>query len=265
MIKLLVSDLDGTLLNHENNIQQEDIDAIQQATRQGIGFAIATGRMDHEIQSVLDILHQTGNGHRVSQNGAFVYDKDGKFIHANTFPHEHIQDIFAATISEKTLTSVSTETDTYVLEENWATREMQKRIFHTLLIEPALKEQLGKSIHPSKISVHGKTEDLQSLQQILDERFADHLDSFISDPSCLDLMPKNICKGAAVEQLMSILKIEPDEMACFGDSFNDVSMFELTKHSYAMAQAPDQVKARTEHVVPNVAEAITDLRSKGLL
>ncbi|MYL35280.1 Cof-type HAD-IIB family hydrolase [Pontibacillus yanchengensis] len=265
MIKLLAIDLDGTLLTMEKQVNEHDIDAIQHAMSSGVDLAIATGRMDHEIKEVLKLLKQENKGHRVSQNGAFVYDKDDKFIHANTFSPEHIQDIFSAAVTNDVIPSVSTETDTYVIEKTANVREMEKRLFYSVHATPDLKEQLGKSIHPSKISIHGANNRLQKLQETINSSFSNELDSFISDPNCLDLMPKNISKGAAIQQLISLLGIEPEEVACMGDSFNDVSMFELTPHSFAMEQAPPEVKEKTSHVVSGVDAAIAHLFEEGLL
>ncbi|KGX88127.1 Cof-type HAD-IIB family hydrolase [Pontibacillus litoralis] len=262
MIKLLVCDLDGTLIDGENKVKQQDVQAIQDAIDNGITLAIASGRMDHEIKAVLELLEQKENGHRVSQNGAFIYDKEGQAILSNTFPPEKIQELFRSTLGEDILTTVSTATDTYVLEDNLAAQEVQKRLFHKLIIEPDMLTKLGTEINPSKIAVFGKTDRLKALQKEIDATYDHYTESYISDPMCLDLMPKHISKGAAVKKLMQMYGYNPEEIACVGDSYNDLSMFELTPNSFAMPQAEDAVKEKATHVITDVADAIHYLLKK---
>ncbi len=83
MIKLIVSDLDGTLLGFDKKIKEEDKRAIQLAIENGIDFAVASGRMDIEILEVLKEIEQ--KAHRVSQNGAYIYTKTDVSLHSAAF------------------------------------------------------------------------------------------------------------------------------------------------------------------------------------
>lgn len=259
MIKMLVLDLDGTILNFEKEVSPRDIEAIKTIMDHGVQLTIATGRLDHEIEAVLKMMDLEGKANRISQNGAFGYDKDGSHIHSHTFEPTHVKEVFQAAVHEELITTVSTEKDVYVKEESKGLEAMKKRMFRPVIIEPNLADQLGTIIHPSKISLHGANIALKQMQQKIEEQFGDVLDTFISDPACLDLMPKNISKGAGIEHLLESFDIEPNEIACVGDSFNDLSMFSLTTHSYAMSQAEPAVKEQASQVVPSVAKAIEHL------
>lgn len=266
MIKMLVFDLDGTLLTIDKDVSTRDANAIKHVLESSdVDLTIATGRMDHEINIILDSIEQSGKGNRISQNGAFVYSKEGEPLYSNLFDTPVTQDIFKEALGDRWITTALTEKEQFVIEKTEDIRQLESMLLHPLHETPDLVDQLGSSIQPSKISIFGETEDLKALQKTIDARFTDDLDSFISDPACLDIMPKHINKGAAVKRLIEEKGIKPEEIACVGDSYNDISMFELTPHSFAMPQAEPDVKAKANHVVNSVQEAIEHLLAENLI
>ncbi|MNG28732.1 putative bifunctional phosphatase/peptidyl-prolyl cis-trans isomerase [compost metagenome] len=69
-------------------------------------------------------------------------------------------------------------------------------------------------------------------------------------------MPHQVSKGTSLLTLIEHLGFTPEETACFGDSFNDVSMFGITPHSFAMHTAHPDVKKQAAYTVTSVSEAI---------
>ncbi|MBN9656386.1 HAD family hydrolase [Halobacillus sp. GSS1] len=263
MIKLFVTDLDGTLLGADHYIKNEDIDALNRMIEDGHPLAVASGRMDHEI---IEVLKRVGvDGHRVSQNGAFVFDNEGTQIHAKTFDSELAQRIVQAVEKEPMIKTVSTADETFTKESNRFVDMISEQMFHDIIIQPDLNEKVGQTITPSKIALHGKEADVMKAAERIEELFGKEIDSFVSHETCVDMMPKSINKQTGLRQLIEGLGIQPDEIACVGDSFNDLSMFEMTPYSYAMSTAHDQVKEKASTVVDHVHEAIEDLDKKGLL
>ncbi|CDQ20384.1 hypothetical protein SAMN05192559_105354 [Halobacillus karajensis] len=263
MIKMFVTDLDGTLLGADHYIKNEDIDALKQMIEDGTPLTVASGRMDHEIA---EVLKRVGvNGHRVSQNGAFVFNDENTQIHAKTFENELAQRIVQAIDQEPMVKTVSTADQTFTKESNKYTDMISAQMFHDIIINPELNDQVGKTVTPSKITLHGKEEDVVRAAEMVKQQFGEEIDSFISHETCVDMMPKSINKQSGLRQLIESLGIQADEIACVGDSFNDVSMFQMTPHSYAMSTAHDEVRSYAETVVDHVHEAIEDLDRKGLL
>ncbi|MGR9047118.1 HAD family hydrolase [Halobacillus faecis] len=263
MIKLFVTDLDGTLLGEDHYIKNEDIDALKRLVEEGPPLAVASGRMDHEI---IEVLKRVGvNGHRVSQNGAFVFNDEDTQIHAKTFESELAQRIIQTIDQEPMIKTVSTADETFTKESNAFVDMISEQMFHEIIVKPELNEQVGQTIIPSKIALHGKEADVMKAAERIKETFGEEIDSFISHETCVDMMPKSINKQSGLRQLIEGLGIQPDEIACVGDSFNDLSMFEMTPYSYAMSTAHDQVKEKASAVVDHVHEAIENLDKKGLL
>lgn len=78
MIKLIASDMDGTLLNHNHKIPKENVKLINFAKKQGIEFVVATGRAYYEALPALN--EENINCDVISFNGGIVYDKNGNII-----------------------------------------------------------------------------------------------------------------------------------------------------------------------------------------
>ncbi|MGP4067394.1 HAD family hydrolase [Halobacillus sp. B29] len=263
MIKLFVSDLDGTLLGMDHYIKNEDIDALRRMVEQGTPLTVASGRMDHEIKEVLSRLKVPG--HRISQNGAFVFNESDGHIHSKTFEGELARKVMNHIEQEPMIKTVSTSDKTFTKEHNEWIDKISEQLFHDIIVEPQMADQFGTTIAPSKITLHGKENDVIAAYKRIDEAFGERTDSFISHETCVDIMPKSINKGSGLHSLIAELGIHPHEVACVGDSFNDLPMFELTPHNYVMSTAHPEVQEKANTVVDHVHEAIEDLEKKGLL
>lgn len=254
MIKLLVSDLDGTLLTREKTVKKIDQEALKKAKANNIDICLASGRMDNEINSVMNLLGETY--HRISQNGAFVRTKDQQEIHTVTFDSETAAFIYENVLSPELLTLVCSFDTQFIQEKSDAATEIEKFLFFPLQVEKNLISEIGRSIHTSKITIIGRPEDIIEKEKHIHSTLAGKIDAYRSDKSCLDLMPLNINKGRAVEILANALDIHLHEVACIGDSYNDIYMFELTPYSFAMKHSDDEVKAKAKYTVDSVDEAV---------
>ncbi|MCP3033408.1 Cof-type HAD-IIB family hydrolase [Halobacillus sp. A1] len=263
MIKLFISDLDGTLLGMNHSIKDEDIQAIKTLKSNETDFAVASGRMDHDIEQVLSKMQV--DGHRISQNGAFVYGMDNHRIHSKFFDAEHAKQVMEFVKDEPMVKTVSTEDKIFTAEHNEWVDLISAQLFQDVIIEPKLIEQFGNTLTPAKITLHGKEEDVVLAYNRVSKKFDEEFDSFISHESCVDIMPKMINKGNGIKALLGKVGLEPNEVACVGDSFNDLPMFAVTPHSYAMSTAHPDVQKKAEYVVDHVYEAVEDLKNKGLL
>ncbi|MFS1518944.1 HAD family hydrolase [Bacillus sp. SCS-151] len=253
MIKLIVSDLDGTLLNFNKQVTDEDIDALKRANEQNITFAIATGRMEPEVLEVLKVVND--RFHRISQNGAFVITNDNEVLHHTTFSPAIAHDIYKYTRDQNDIiTLVCHDNTNYAEKIDEHIERIQGRMFFPIVEKPNLLAEMKAGMAPTKIIIGGY--DVQKHEKNLLELFPTQLDAFVSEENCLDVMPKNISKGNAIQNLLNHLNLSTDEIACIGDSFNDIPMFKLTANSYAMSEAHPNVKKEAKYVVNSVSEAI---------
>ncbi|MDM5156242.1 HAD family hydrolase [Bacillus sp. DX1.1] len=254
MIKMFVSDIDGTMMQHGGIIDDQDITALRSLAEQNVILCFASGRLDNEIAK---LMKEVGtNFHRISVNGVFVYTYEDKQLLSATFDSNILPDLLSITKEAPYFRYVSDEHNYYIEEKTPFIHELEKQVMMTSVEEPNLLQKIDDTIFPNKISVGGIKEDLQVLQKKIDEKFHGKVSTFISAEQCLDVMPPNISKGSAISVLLQEFQIRPEEIACIGDSYNDIPMFSLTPHSFAMSQADHAVKEHAQHVVSSVKDAV---------
>lgn len=263
MIKLFATDLDGTLLKNYHTISEQDKLAMHALQEQQIELTIATGRSDNEIREIFHTLEL--NGHRVSQNGTFVHNIENELLYEQTFSSKISQEIYQEIEKHELNYLISTKEHTLLKEITPFFKKYEDVFFFPLIEHNSLATAIGTNVFPSKFMLVGETNEITAAQSQLQLQFNDQMESFLSDPTCIDIVPKGVNKGNALRQLLATIDIEPEEIAVIGDSFNDISMFQLTPHSYAMSTAHPDVKKHATHVVEHVHQAIADLEAKGLL
>ncbi|WP_058300276.1 Cof-type HAD-IIB family hydrolase [Gorillibacterium timonense] len=256
MIKLFASDLDGTLLDRHRRVSPKDRAAIETASREGCEICFASGRMFTELNTVMNEFE--ARFHSISQNGATVHTKERALLASSSFKPELAAQLLQVSREFHLESFVHSSDDSFYLEERTErTLPYEARIMTVGTVCGDLEAALRhKELVSSKFSHFGGIERLRLLQAELTRRFQGHVNVFISDKDCLDVMPLNVSKGAGLSVLTEHLGVRPDEVACIGDSYNDLSMFSFTPHSFAMEGAPDEVKKEARYVVSSVAEAI---------
>ncbi|WP_297988802.1 HAD family hydrolase [Anoxybacillus sp.] len=254
MIRLIVTDLDGTLLGYDRRVKAEDREAVVRAMTNGIDFAVASGRMDNEI---LEVVKEIGHdAHRISQNGAFVYTNDHRLLHRSAFDPAVARAIYEQARTLEAIVLVCDEHTSFVETKTEQMEHMRSRLFFDIVEKKQMLDAIGHDLSPSKITVIAEEDVVNRFQSFVHKQWDRYVDTFISEPRCLDIMPKQISKGEALRLLMNHLQLKGEEVACFGDSFNDIPMFRLTPHSFVMSHAHEQVKSEANYVVSSVHEAI---------
>jgi Cof subfamily protein (haloacid dehalogenase superfamily) len=194
--------------------------------------------------------------HRISQNGAFIVMNDENDLHSTFFEPEIAKKLYHFVKDKDVSTLVSTRHEEMVQRKTDFIKRIEGLLYTPILEKPNLHDEIGVDIFPSKIVINGPDELIEQIQKELHEQFPKELDAYISAPRTLDLMPKNISKGNAVKKLAEEIGINPNEIACVGDSFNDVPMFQIAEYSFAMSNARQEVKAHAKFEVESVGEAI---------
>ncbi|UKS27594.1 HAD family hydrolase [Paenibacillus sp. HWE-109] len=254
MIKLIVSDLDGTLLDHSKKVSDRELAALAKVKEAGIALCLASGRMNVEMQQVLEEI-----GHRaysVSQNGAFIHLEDGSYLQSKLFEPQLAYNVYQLLKDFDLVKLICSGEANYITHLTPASDAIQARTFRPFLIKEDLEQSLQNEFAVCKFSMFGEIDILLNLKARMEEELGEHLEMFISDKDCLDIMPLHVSKGSSLLQLIEKLGLKTEEIACVGDSFNDVSMFGITPHSFAMSGAHPDVKKQAAYQVDSVADAI---------
>ncbi len=161
LIKMFVSDLDGTLFQGQIGVSEEDKAALNNLHDQGVEICIATGRQDDEI---LDVANQLGFPvHRISQNGAYVFDKNGKLLYEAAFSLRTAKKIYEAGKPFDFACQVSIGQNIYTTKITKHTASVADRLLVPLIHDPDLWEKINEQNVPGKISFIGELDQILEL------------------------------------------------------------------------------------------------------
>lgn len=262
MIKLIVSDLDGTLLDHTRRINDRDLQAVKTAIGDGFEFCIASGRMYSEINIIMQEFNSCY--HAIGQNGATIHKKETGYLASSVFDAGTASRILQLTNTYDHFINFvhCTDDSFYIKKRTDVSHPYEARIMTACTERVDLKEAIrAEEIRCCKLSYFGELEQLIQLKSELNSQFEGEIETFISDKDCLDVMPLRVSKGVGLTLLIKELGLSPNEVACIGDSFNDLSMFAVTEHSFAMGGSHIDIRNQASAVVPSVAEAINQIIS----
>jgi len=266
MIKLILSDLDGTLLYPTLDITRKDKEAIIKGNNQGVEFGVATGRLDYEIQNIEKMI-DVHVPYRISQNGGVVCNKDNEVLFEDRFNEEILGELLSLVRRDGVETQYLTKDNYYLEYMSDKTKEKEaKQSIRNMVEDADILNKVSKTHFLTKISIKGNLEDLKEMDQVIREKLGHYVDTYITAVNCIDIVPKGVSKGNSIVWLCGKLGLTLDEVAVIGDSYNDVSMLKVTPNSFVMSHGDLEVQKEGTYIVESVAEAIEkilELNKKG--
>lgn len=239
MIKLIVSDIDGTLVpDGGNKVNPELYDVILKLREKGIQFAAASGRQWASIESIFGPVKE--KVFYLSDNGAYV-GCHGRNLFLNTLDRHIVMDMIADVRKIKGLEIMVSGPDVVYLETkdqafvDWMIHGYQFRV-------EQVEDLTQVDSQFIKISVYRKT-DVENHTKELREKYGNRLKITIAGDMWMDCMRLGINKGQAVKLLQDSLEISVEETMAFGDQLNDIEMLKQAYYSFAVGNAREEVKA----------------------
>lgn len=259
MIKLIASDLDGTLLqNGAQSLPEGVIPFIEElAVKHGILFVAASGRQYPNLVR----LFGSASKHMafICENGSLVFYRD-KLLAGHPMDRET-----ALTISHDILSlpgcelQISGEKTCYLIPKS--ERFVDRMVNH---VKNDIKLLSAPEEHPEpyyKISVFEETGIAEGHGPDLLSRHKDKAQCTISGKAWLDCVAPDVNKGNALRELTDILGIKKEECVAFGDNYNDLEMLDFVKYGYVMDNANQEIKSRYNYHCSDVVTAIKALLS----
>ncbi|MGC6767254.1 Cof-type HAD-IIB family hydrolase [Enterococcus sp. LJL128] len=262
MIKLIASDMDGTLLDSKMAVSKDNASAIREAARQGVEFMVATGRAYTEAKPPLE---EAGiECAMITLNGAQVFDKDGNSVFVAGIEKDTVHEVLDMLDQHEVYYEISTN-------EGIFSEKQEKRIenfaTHIASTMPHLTYKVAIAMAAAHLSLLEITyvKDMRELIDREDIEVLKIIGFSIEGPKVLgpvslklDKLPdvvvtssaqnnievnhKNAQKGIAVANIAKKKGISADEVMTIGDNFNDVSMLQWAGVSFAMGNAEVEVK-----------------------
>lgn len=247
MIKLIAVDMDGTLLKSDKSMPTRTAEIIKELLKRDVRFVVASGRQYYSLYK--DFMNIDSPIIYIAENGAMIFDNQN-MLEISEIPYE---------LLKKPVEKIRKLPNTHMVlcGEKTAWIESNDEYFHQNVIPYYAKSEIvsdvlehAKDDKICKIAVFQHKNAEHGLYKHLTE-FEDNFDLALSGDSWVDLMLPSINKGIALKHLQEKLDIKPDECMAFGDYLNDIELMQAVTHSYAMANAHEDLAKICKHTAPS--------------
>lgn len=244
MIKLIASDMDGTLLNELGEVPEETFDLIVALRERGVHFAASSGRRyDRLCQFFAPVREQMDF---VASNGAQVY-ADGEQIGREVYSHLSIMRL-AKTVQmfPNMHLALFDRTKSFLLDdEDKFVREVDKDLPNV----ERIYELPRPEVNIIKATIFCDDGNVMDNAYVLQRELGDLFTFAPSGSSYIDPMQPGISKATGIQQLMEHYGVAREEVMAFGDSMNDYEILRMAGTSVAMGNARSAIKQIATKVI----------------
>jgi Cof subfamily protein (haloacid dehalogenase superfamily) len=244
-IKLLLADVDGTLVTKDKVLTERAQQRVRDLKAAGIAFAITSGRPPKGMNMLLQPL--AIETPIAGFNGGQWVNPDLSIIESHTLPRD-IADKTAKALRDRGLDVWVYSGADWLIHDKDAPHAAREE--WTVKFPPKIVPDFGDALDHA-VKIVGVSDDLDLMQKIAEDirqELGSAASAALSQPYYLDVTSPQANKGAVVEYLAKHLGIAPGQIATIGDQPNDVLMFRKSGLSIAMGNAHDNVKSQATHV-----------------
>jgi len=263
MYRLIISDLDGTLLRDDHTLSDYTKAVIHKVSEQGIDFMLATGRIFGGATQYAKALQL--NTPILACNGALIKEAEGRLIYGMPLQEDVLSEIFDV-LEERSLyfhcygeESFYTEKFSDHLSGFYAFNKALPEEEQFPMVEINPRELIGKDTIYKVLARCSGEEVRKELYDRLSKIPGTSVT--VSWYDSFDICAENVSKAAAIERYARSKGIEASEIICFGDNYNDIEMVQYVGLGVAVENGVDELKEVADYVTGNnnedgVAKAI---------
>ena len=245
-IKFIATDMDGTLLDSDENLPDDFFDVFENLYNNEILFSVASGRQYSSLIKTFEPIKDRmifigSNGSLVMHKGIEVYSA----VIAKTAVHEMIK--LLRSIAHSHIILCGKKADYLETRDAKALSEI-RQYYHDAQCVDDLLEVDDDFIKVAVLNYDG-TE--QCVYPRASAQFESTHQVLVISPNWLDFMHNEASKGTAIKYLRQKFNFSFEESMSFGDYFNDIEMLQETYHSYAMANAHPDIKRLARFEAPS--------------
>ena len=253
--KLLIIDIDGTLLDKNRNISAEDKDALAKAANAGIQISLCTGRVVQASLPIIDYLAL--DGYHIFFDGALVYnpEKDEE-VYVKPISQELVRQMVDFVHRNEVNLDLYSGTQFFVEQESWVS-DIRRQFFG---LEPTVID--FAKVWPRERIIKGTLVVRSAEEKANAENFCRYFKDSLTfsltktpaypDIDFINVIAAGASKGEALEALVTFLGIPLAEVVAIGDGSNDASLLSKVGLAIAMGNAIDELKALADHITLDV-------------
>jgi Cof subfamily protein (haloacid dehalogenase superfamily) len=250
-IRLLLADVDGTLVTPDKVLTERAIDAVRSLGKAAILFAITSGRPPRGMSMLIEPLDITTP--IAAFNGGLLVNRDMSVIEQRELPDELVRPVADLIGSFGLDVWVYRGADWYVPDPHGSHVARESA---TVRFAPKVMTSLD-GLTSDVVKLVGVSDDLNAVARATTaahDQFGDHVTAARSQPYYLDITHPDANKGAVARYLSARYAIAPEAIATIGDMPNDVLMFAQSGLSVAMGNASLEVQRTARRVTTSNAD-----------
>ena len=243
-IKVVISDLDGTLLNSDHKISRYTKTVFQELHNKNYLIIIATGR--HHLDAMPIVAGLNVPLYLVTSNGARIHSPDKELLFSFNMESDAVKSVLSLDIDPEITTVLFRENVWQTNKHNEKLNEFQPEVnYHPELVDFENVEDL------SAIKVFFTHDRHSKLIELRDRILENHTGLFshaFSLPLCLEFMDKSVDKSVAIAKILELENFVFQQALSFGDGYNDENMLNSSGKGVVMGNAPDSLKNKLSHL-----------------
>lgn len=252
MIKLIASDIDGTLIKESTSqIYPEILEAIRIWTDMGNYFCVASGRQYYSIRHMFDAVSDCII--YLAENGAHVRSGQQDIL-VQKMKREDVIGIVEQlrTYRGQCEILVSTTDGSLMETKNQEFLDFMEKGYHNKyrIVEDILAEEADII----KIAVYQKGSIRELGESTLIPMWQDKVKACMAGEDWVDFMDFSVDKGSALRMIQEHLGVSREETMAFGDNDNDTGLLQAAAESYAVENARESIKAIAKKICPSYRE-----------
>jgi Cof subfamily protein (haloacid dehalogenase superfamily) len=246
-VKLLLADVDGTLVTSEKALTDKAIAAVHDLHRAGVIFAVTSGRPPRGMAMLIEPLDIRTP--IAAFNGGLLVDRDLSVLEQRVLPEDLVLPVAAEMTSFQLDVWVYSGADWYVPKADGphVAREAWTVKFEPKVMGPGGVGALTANV-AKLVGVSDDTDAVAKATAAVHDKFGDHVAAATSQPYYLDVTHPLANKGEVAKYLAATYKLRPEDIATIGDQPNDCLMFAHAGLSIAMGNASPEVKRAARRV-----------------
>lgn len=256
MIKLIASDLDGTiLLNGAQELPEELFDIIRKLKEKGIFFVAASGRQYANMKrNFAPVKNEIGF---VCENGTLAYWKD-KLLYEVCFEREVADALVRDIVSREKSDYLYSTREFYYIKPK--TEEYLHLLRDVIRNDFKVVDSFDKMTLPCiKMACYEPDGVTEEDRLYWHEHYDEICNVMTAGHTWVDFIPFGANKAKGVKAFMELLHVKPEECMTFGDEFNDIAMLQCVPYGFAMAHAKEGVKEKAPYIVENALDTLKRL------
>ena len=249
MIKLIASDMDGTLLTTDKRLPEEFPLVVHALREKGVAFCVASGRQYASLRR--DMPELVPDLVFIAENGALIVENDQRLfidpLAACDLPEivraaQELEDVYPVVCrAGEALVDAKAAPDFIGC--------VQQFYQNTRVVEN-LEDICGTFGDVCKVAFYDEGDAATHELPVLTQRLGGRHAVILSGEKWVDVMRPGVNKGRAMRMLQQLKGLTPENCMAFGDYLNDLELLESVSESYAMENALDEIKRVARHIAP---------------